>query len=134
MCTIFLNRKNACHICQMNVRLIFQQIPQKIKILFLGIFIFLVLSENTVPLINNNNKCLLFLCIYILHAFNKICIIKIIHIRIFIFQFTNHQPLKTINQFINALAAAQKFLHINRDCIISVQMLCKVITSRNLKL
>ena len=81
--TIFFDRKNSCHICQMNIALVFDKIPQKIQIFFLCFPVCLIFPENAVPLINNDHKRLLCLNIYILHTQSQIIFIKILYFRIF---------------------------------------------------
>ncbi len=56
MGSIFFDRQNTRQICKCYVNLIFQKIPQEIKILFLCFFILLIFPENTVPFINDNDK------------------------------------------------------------------------------
>ena len=67
MCAIFFYRKDPRHIGKMDISLVFEQIPQKIKIHFLCILIFPVFPEYTVPLIDNDHKRAFGIPINILH-------------------------------------------------------------------
>ena len=83
MCAIFLNRQDSGHVGKMNIRLVLQEIPQEIKILFLRFMVLAIFPENAVPFINNNHKRTFRLLVNILHCPAKIFFIKIINIRIF---------------------------------------------------
>ena len=83
MRTIFLDGQDACHIGQANIIFILQPIAQKVKILFLLSCSILILPEYAIPLINQNHELPLRLFENILHCPRKICLIKIVEIRIF---------------------------------------------------
>ena len=51
MGSIFFDRQNTRQIGKCYVNLIFQKIPQEIKILFLCFFILLIFPEQTIPFI-----------------------------------------------------------------------------------
>ncbi len=84
MSAILLNRQNARHIGEVDIRLILQHIPQKIQINFLGFVVFSVLAENAVPFIDNHHKGPGRKTIHILHGPHQIFRIKIAEIRIFL--------------------------------------------------
>ncbi len=56
MRTIFFDRQNPRHIGQCHIGLVFQKIPQKIKILPLQPLRFLLLTHHTVPFIDQKDK------------------------------------------------------------------------------
>ncbi len=63
MLPVFFNRKDSCHIGKRNIRLVFEKIPQKIKVLLLQCLGFLPFTHHAVPLIHQKDK--LPVCFYI---------------------------------------------------------------------
>ena len=63
MLPVLLHRENPCHIRKRNIRLVFQKIPQKIKVLLLQRFRLLPFPHHTIPLVYQKDKPAV--CLYI---------------------------------------------------------------------
>ena len=131
MGSVFFNSQNSRHIYKMDISFIFQKIPKKIQILLLSGQIILTFPQYTVPFIYQNNKAPSRFCIDILHSLNQIFKIKIIHMRIFPFQFTCYQLYQQFQHFQNMMSSTQELLHIQCDNIIPVQIIMKIRTVFN---
>ncbi len=56
MLSVFFYRKDPCHVRKCNIWLVFQKIPQEIKILLLQHLRLLPLTHHTIPFIKQNYK------------------------------------------------------------------------------
>ena len=133
MSAILLNRQNARHIGEVDIRLILQHIPQKIQINFLGFVVFSVLAENAVPFIDNHHKGPGRKTIHILHGPHQIFRIKIAEIRIFLQKLPENRSPDQADHLLHVSALAQELLHIQKNHMILVQMRFKILRFRDLQ-
>ena len=132
MSAVFLDRQDPRHIGEINIRLILQQIPQKIQISFLRPVILPILAENTVPFVDDHHKGPARKTVHILHGTHQIFRIKIPEIRIVLQDLPENRPPDQADHLIHIFTLAQKFLHVQKNHVILIQMRFKILRFRDL--
>ena len=133
MRSIFFNRQDSCHICQMNIALVLHQIPQKIQIFFLRFPVCFKFPEHAVPFIDNDYIRYFRLLIHILHCPCQVGLVKISKIRILAQQLPQNAFLQQCKRLRNIPALAQEILHIQKYRVILIGVLLKIWTFGNFK-
>jgi len=125
MFAVFFDGKDAGHVGKHTVRLIFQQIPEKVEILFLRLRIHRVHPENTIPFINHENKITPRLGIDFFQNRYQILLI-ICDLWKLPFQFPHHFSGNQFHHILHGFCTPQKLLHIQMNRIVLIQMLFKI--------
>ena len=93
MFSIFLYRKNTCHIRKCNIRLILHPVPEKIKVHGLSILVILSDTKNSIPFIQNDYKLMPGFSVKFIHTKPEIRNI-VIHSGIYLIQFIQNTNSK----------------------------------------
>ena len=132
MCPILLHRQDARHISQRDIRLVFQEIAQEIKVLFLQRLGFLPFAHDAVPLINQEDELPACICV---NPFKRFCQDGCLcrnELAVCVSQLLYHSQLQ-IFRYILPFGANQELLHIQINDVILVQMLPKGIIAAYLQ-
>ena len=120
---IFFDGQDACHVGQCHVGLILEPCTKEVQILLLGFGVVGVLAEEAVPFVNQDDKGAVGLRIDIHHDLNEIIRIKIEQVTILCPKLHGNILLQTLQHSIYRGRTAEKFLHVDPDHIILIQML-----------
>ena len=132
MLAILFNRQYSRHISQRNIWLIFHPQAQEIQIFFLRFIIPRILSEYTVPLVDNDYKFLISLTIYVLQYINKILPVKTVYVPVFPPDIPQKPLLQVIDHSVHCLCTVKKVKHIDMKDIIFIQICLKTLILCNL--
>ena len=123
MRAILFDGQNTRHIGQRDIILVFQPCPQEVQIFLLCVLILLIFPEQAIPFVDQDHKRPLCFCVNIFHDLNQVVLIPETDFLKMVGQIKDQILLQHRQHFIHAVRHAEKFLHIDLEHIVLIQML-----------